>query len=228
MKLSALRTIFGLEIYERFRSKIQALCLPSRQIQNAKPNLQKGMASGQLDGADFVTASRDYAELEPVAKAAEAVAAMRGELAELTAITDPDPDMRAMAADEIERLAMLVGEVPTQQDVEIALVPRGDLTEALALEVFYILRRAGVGAELAYRGSPKNRFEKAKKAMIPRLLDVGSSDGEIGVLLIRDINVAESSPEPVRKKIKDALSQHFVITDPNPEFPRSIHLVRRK
>ena len=128
----------------------------------------------------------------------------------------------------IERLAMLVGEVPTQQDVEIALVPRGDLTEALALEVFYILRRAGVGAELAYRGSPKNRFEKAKKAMIPRLLDVGSSDGEIGVLLIRDINVAESSPEPVRKKIKDALSQHFVITDPNPEFPRSIHLVRRK
>ena len=47
--------------------------------------LEARMASGQLEGADFVAASRDYSELEPVAKAAAEVMAMRGELASLSA-----------------------------------------------------------------------------------------------------------------------------------------------
>ncbi len=131
----------------------------------------------------------------------------------------------------IERLAMLVGErAPSEPAAEIAIIPRGELAESLALEVYYLLRRAEIGVELAYRGSPKTRFEKAKKAQIPRLLDVGTADvaSEVGVLLIRDINVNELSPEPIRARIKAALSDRFEITDPNPEFPRSIHLARRK
>ena len=66
--------------------------------------LEARLASGTLEGKDFVSASRDFAELEPVAKAAAAVAAMRAELAELSSISDPDPEMRALAEEEVQRL----------------------------------------------------------------------------------------------------------------------------
>ena len=74
------------------------------QIANRFAELEARLASGLLEGDAFVAASRDYAELEPVAKAAEQVRTMRGELAELENIDDPDPDIRSLAAEEVERI----------------------------------------------------------------------------------------------------------------------------
>ena len=92
------------------------------QLTERFAELEARMASGKLEGADFVAASRDYAELEPVAKAAEAVAAMRGELASLSAITDPEPDMRAMAEEEVQRLKT---ELPqAEHALAVAMLPR--------------------------------------------------------------------------------------------------------
>ena len=67
------------------------------QIAARFAELEARLASGTLEGPAFVAASRDYAELEPVARAAAHVSAMRGELAALSASTDPDPEMRALA-----------------------------------------------------------------------------------------------------------------------------------
>ena len=92
------------------------------QLTERFAELEARMASGKLEGADFVSASRDYAELEPVARAAEAVREMRGELTVLSATTDPDPDMRAMAAEEIERLK---AELPqAEHALAVAMLPR--------------------------------------------------------------------------------------------------------
>ncbi len=92
------------------------------QLTERFAELEARMASGKLEGADFVAASRDYSELEPVAKAAEAVREMRGELTVLAAITDPDPDMRAMAAEEVDRLK---AELPqAEHALAIAMLPR--------------------------------------------------------------------------------------------------------
>ena len=68
------------------------------QIASRFAELEARLASGTLEGTDFVTASRDYAELEPVARAAAAVGAMRDELANLTQMAEADPEMREMAA----------------------------------------------------------------------------------------------------------------------------------
>jgi hypothetical protein len=81
---------------------------------------------------------------------------------------------------------------------------------------------------MAFRGSPKSRFEKAKKALIPRLLDVEIVAGEVGTVLLRDINVGLGEAQPVRKRLKDALGSRFELSDPEPEFPRPIHLLKRK
>ena len=89
------------------------------QILHRFSELEARLASGTLEGAEFVAASRDYAELEPVARTAEAVRTMRGELAELEALSDPDPEMRQLAEEEAMRpkLPLINGEVATAAQV---------------------------------------------------------------------------------------------------------------
>lgn len=113
------------------------------QIAARFAQLEARLASGTLEGPDFVAASRDYAELEPVARAATDVSAMRAELAELTALDETDPEMRALADEEVARLK---AELPAAEHrLSIALLPRdaADSRPAM-LEI-----RAGTGGDEA-------------------------------------------------------------------------------
>ena len=113
------------------------------QIAHRFGELEARLASGTLESDAFVAASRDYAELEPVARAAAEVVAMRGELASLQGLEDPDPDMRALAAEEIARLR---DELPAaERRLALAMLPRdsADIRPAM-LEI-----RAGTGGEEA-------------------------------------------------------------------------------
>ena len=113
-----------------------------RQIANRFTELEARLGSGTLEGPEFVTASRDYAELEPVAHAAASVTAMRGELASLAEMA-ADPEMRAMAAEEIARIGE---ELPAAEAaLAIAMLPRdsADARPAM-LEI-----RAGTGGDEA-------------------------------------------------------------------------------
>ena len=114
-----------------------------QQIAHRFAELEARLASGTLEGADFVAASRDYAELEPVARAASAVVAMREELASLTGLAEPDPEMRALADEEVARIR---AELPdAEQALSIAMLPRdsADARPAM-LEI-----RAGTGGDEA-------------------------------------------------------------------------------
>ncbi len=92
------------------------------QLTERFAELEARMASGKLEGADFVAASRDYSELEPIARVAERVRTMRAELVELSSLTDPDPDMRAMAEEEVQRLKT---ELPqAEHALAVAMLPR--------------------------------------------------------------------------------------------------------
>ena len=62
--------------------------------------LQSRMATGDMAPADFVAASKEFAELEPVATAAREVVRLRGELVSLNEML-ADPEMKAMAAEEL-------------------------------------------------------------------------------------------------------------------------------
>ena len=90
------------------------------QIAARFAEIEARLASGTLEGKDFIAASRDYAELEPVAKAAAEVAAMRSELAELAALDDPD--MRELAEEEETRLRAELPEA--EHRLAIAMLPR--------------------------------------------------------------------------------------------------------
>ena len=113
------------------------------QIAHRFAELEARLASGTLEGEAFVAASRDYAELEPVARAAQEVRAMRAELADLETLDDADPEMKALAEEEIARLRERLPEAERQ--LAIAMLPRdaADARPAM-LEI-----RAGTGGDEA-------------------------------------------------------------------------------
>jgi peptide chain release factor 1 len=111
------------------------------QIAARFAELEARLASGTLEGKEFIAASRDYAELEPVAKAAEQVAAMRGELASLAELNDPE--MRELAEEELARIKAELPEA--EHRLAIAMLPRDSADSRSAmLEV-----RAGTGGDEA-------------------------------------------------------------------------------
>ena len=113
------------------------------QITERLAELEARLGSGTLEGPAFVAASRDYAELEPVARAAAQVRAMRGELSELSASVDPDPEMRALADEEIARIKAELPEA--EHALAIAMLPRDSADSRPAmLEI-----RAGTGGDEA-------------------------------------------------------------------------------
>ena len=113
-----------------------------QQIANRFAELEARMASGLLEGDEFVQASRDYAELEPVAKAAAEIAAMREETVGLEDMLS-DPEMKAMAEEELAAIREKLREAERQ--LAIAMLPRdrADAKPAM-LEI-----RAGTGGDEA-------------------------------------------------------------------------------
>ncbi|MEP2551595.1 MAG: PCRF domain-containing protein, partial [Marinomonas sp.] len=92
-----------------------------RQIAQRFAELEARMASGTLEGDAFVQASRDYAELEPVAQVAAEVEAAHAEIADLNAML-ADPEMKAMAEEE---LAAIKATLPDKERaLALAMLPR--------------------------------------------------------------------------------------------------------
>jgi len=113
------------------------------QIAHRFAELEARLASGTLEGEAFVAASRDYAELEPVAQAAAHVASLRGEIESLAALQDPDPEMRALAEEELRSLREELPEA--ERKLSLAMLPRDSADQRPAmLEI-----RAGTGGDEA-------------------------------------------------------------------------------
>ena len=146
------------------------------QIAARFAELEARLASGTLEGPAFVAASRDYAELEPVARAAAHVSAMRGELAALSASSDPDPEMRALADEEIAHLRT---ELPdAERALAIAMLPRDTADSRPAmLEI-----RAGTGGDEAalFAADLYRMYERFAAEQGWRVEMVSSNANEIG------------------------------------------------
>ena len=114
------------------------------QIEGRRDELQAAMARADLPPEQFVQLSKDYAEIEPVAQAAAEVRRLRAELAVLAGMgEDPDPEIRAMAAEEIETIR---DRLPAaERHLAISLLPKDAADERSAiLEI-----RAGTGGDEA-------------------------------------------------------------------------------
>lgn len=116
------------------------------QIEARFGKLQALMASGTLVGDEFVQTAKDYAELEPVARAAAEVRRLRAELEVLEGLvgdSESDPDIVKLAAAEAETVRERLP--PAEKTLAIKLLPRDSADNRPAmLEI-----RAGTGGDEA-------------------------------------------------------------------------------
>jgi peptide chain release factor 1 len=186
------------------------------QIAARFAELEARLASGTLEGPDFVAASRDYAELEPVARAARDVASMREELASLSALDDTDPEMRTLAEEEI---ASLRAELPqAEHRLAIAMLPRdsADARPAM-LEI-----RAGTGGDEAalFAADLFRMYERYAAEQGWRVEVVSANASEIGGFKEVVANIAGNG---VFAKLKFESGVHRVQRVPVTESGGRIH-----
>ncbi len=85
----------------------------------------------------------------------------------------------------IERLSMLLPHAPAAPR-PVAVIPMGEAGEAAALGVLQSLRRAGIRAEMAYRGNMKRRLERANKIGARAAVILGEDELARGVAAVKD------------------------------------------
>ncbi|NNC52303.1 MAG: peptide chain release factor 1 [Erythrobacter sp.] len=185
------------------------------QIAHRFAELEARMASGTLEGDEFVKASRDYAELEPVAKVAAEVKASREEIASLEEML-ADPEMKAMAEEELAGLRKRLPEAERQ--LAIAMLPRDSADNKPAmLEI-----RAGTGGDEAalFAGDLYRMYERYAAEQGWKVEPVSMNASEVGGF--KEI-VANVTGTGVFAKLKFESGVHRVQRVPETESGGRIH-----
>jgi histidyl-tRNA synthetase len=94
----------------------------------------------------------------------------------------------------IERLAMLI-DLPAPERIEVAVVPMGEGAQVFAARVLADLRRAGIAADMAYKGNMKRRMQKADASGARFAVIIGDDEVARGEVALK--NLAEQSQAPV-------------------------------
>jgi len=152
---------------------------PSRiaQIEARRDELQALMATGELASDRFVAVSREYAELEPVARAAGEVRRLRAEAQSLMHMThDGDDELRHMAEEELHHNRVALEKA--DRALALALLPRDAADERAAmLEI-----RAGTGGDEAalFAGDLLRMYQRYADSQGWRVELISASAAEMG------------------------------------------------
>lgn len=175
--------------------------------------------AGGLTGEAFVAASRDYAEVEPVAKAAAALLAARRELdeaRELAFDNATDPELKLVAQEEAQRLVPLVASL--ERELALMLLPKDAADEKSAiLEV-----RAGTGGDEAalFAGDLFRMYERYAALHRWSVEILSESAGTVGGY--KEV-VASISGRGVFARLKFESGVHRVQRVPDTEASGRIH-----
>jgi histidyl-tRNA synthetase len=90
----------------------------------------------------------------------------------------------------IERLAMLIGK-PEPETIQVVVVPLGAEAETAALRVLADLRRAGIAADMAFRGNMKKRMQKAGASGAAFVVILGEDELARGEAAMKDLKSGE-------------------------------------
>lgn len=140
-----------------------------------RDELQAQLASGDLPPDRFVALSKEYAEVEPVAEAADALQSLRAEYRDLQAMLE-DPEMRDMAEEELASVKARLPEA--EHDMAVRLLPKDAADERSAmLEV-----RAGTGGDEAalFAGDLFRMYQRYAETQGWKVELISASDSEVG------------------------------------------------
>lgn len=95
----------------------------------------------------------------------------------------------------VERLSMLLDEAPAAPR-PVAVIPVGAAAEAAALDTVQALRRAGVAAEIAFKGNLKRRMERANRLGARAAVIIGEEEMAEGSVQLRDLDAGTQERVP--------------------------------
>ncbi len=189
------------------------------QIEARFAELEARMASGQLEGEGYVAASREYAELEPIARLAKEVRRLRAELDTLNIMaSDPaaDQELRDMAVEELQQIAH--DKQVAEHAMAIALLPKDVADQRSAmLEI-----RAGTGGDEAalFAGDLYRMYERYAAGQGWKVEAISMSASDVGGF--KEI-VASVSGAGVFARLKFESGVHRVQRVPVTESGGRIH-----
>jgi len=96
----------------------------------------------------------------------------------------------------VERLSMLLDAAPAAPR-PVAVIAVGESAEGAALDTVQALRRAGVVAEVAYKGNLKRRMERANRLGARAAIIIGEEEMATGVAQLRDLDAGTQEQVPV-------------------------------
>ena len=113
----------------------------------------------------------------------------------------------------IERLAMLVGTAPVEaaQETAVFTTEESGQEETVAAVVF-AARRSGIASEMLITGSPRKRFDKAKKVATGGIVLVSAGDGQTFKVSFRTSG-SNNEREVSRAALKKGLQSIFDVDD---------------
>ncbi|WP_260596977.1 peptide chain release factor 1 [Sphingomonas endolithica] len=187
------------------------------QIEARRDELQALMATGELPSDRFVAVSKEYAELEPVARAAGEVRRLRAEGVSLQHMThDADDELRQMASEELfDNQAALSA---ADRALALSLLPRDAADERAAmLEI-----RPGTGGDEAalFAGDLFRMYQRYAERRGWRVELISASASEAGGY--KDI-VASVTGQGVFARLKFEAGVHRVQRVPATEAQGRIH-----
>jgi peptide chain release factor 1 len=189
------------------------------QIEARRDELSALMSTGDLSGERFVQVSKEYAEIEPVAKAAGEVRRLRAELSTLSHMAEDDAadgDLKAMAREEIEEIRLALPQA--ERALALALLPRDAADERAAmLEI-----RAGTGGDEAslFAGDLFRMYQRYAEGQGWRVELISASTSEAGGF--KEV-VASVEGKGVFAKLKFESGVHRVQRVPVTESGGRIH-----
>ncbi len=186
-----------------------------RSILARRDELQARMSTGNATPEDFVAMSKEYAEVEPVAKVAGALQELRREQIDLEAML-ADPEMKAMAEEELQALRTSLPEA--EHALAIALLPKDAADQRSAM----LELRAGTGGDEAalFAGDLFRMYQRYADAQGWKVEVISASDSEAGGF--KEI-VASVSGTGVFAKMKFESGVHRVQRVPVTESGGRIH-----
>jgi histidyl-tRNA synthetase len=103
----------------------------------------------------------------------------------------------------IERLAMLI-DAPAPERITAMIIPMGAATEQAATDLLATLRRAGIAADMGYKGNMKKRMQKADQAGARFAVILGEDELAAGEVGLKDLT-AQTQSRVSRARLIDVL-----------------------
>ena len=149
-------------------------------------------------------------EFTTTALGAQGTVLAGGRYDELVATLGGPPTPGVGWAAGIERLALLGGGAGAMRPV-VTVIPLGDETEPDAVRLLAAIRRAGIRAEMSYRGNARRRFERANRIEAAAAVVLGEAERTRGVAAVKDLRTGaqdEIALGQVPDRLREILRDH--------------------